>query len=93
MDTFTSFKNRLRHTIRLDRTIRFVWQAGPVWFLCSSLLVVFQVALPLVFIYLGRYRHPVCRCRSRTTGADKIFPQNVSLATGTHTGQTKSQVF
>jgi ATP-binding cassette subfamily B protein len=52
MNTYTSVKNRLKHTVRLDRAIRFVWQAGPGWFICSSLLVVLQGSLPLVAIYL-----------------------------------------
>ncbi len=52
MSTFTSIKNRLRHTVRLDRAIRFVWQAGSGWFVCSSLLVVLQGTLPLAAIYL-----------------------------------------
>ncbi len=52
MSTYASIKNRLRHTVRLDRAVRFVWQAGPDWFICSSVLVVLQGALPLVAIYL-----------------------------------------
>jgi ATP-binding cassette subfamily B protein len=52
MSTYASIKNKLRHTVRLDRAIRFVWQAGPAWFICSSMLVLLQGALPLVAIYL-----------------------------------------
>lgn len=52
MSTYTSIKNRLRHTVRLDRAVRFVWQAGPGWFICSSVLVALQGVLPLVAIYL-----------------------------------------
>ncbi|MCD6585870.1 MAG: ABC transporter ATP-binding protein [Desulfobacteraceae bacterium] len=52
MNTYASIKSRLRHTVRLDRAIRFVWQAGPGWFIYSSVFVVLQGALPLVAIYL-----------------------------------------
>ena len=52
MSTYASIKTRLRHTVRLDRAIRFVWQAGPGWFISSSTLAVLQGALPLVAIYL-----------------------------------------
>ncbi len=52
MSTYASIKNRLRHTVRLDRAVRFVWQAGPGWFICSSMFVLLQGTLPLVAIYL-----------------------------------------
>ena len=52
MSTHVSIKQRLRHTIRLDRAIRFVWQAGPGWFICSTVLVLLQGIVPLIAIYL-----------------------------------------
>jgi len=52
MTIYASIKNRLRHTVRLDRAIRFVWQAGTGWCIGSSILVVLQGTLPLVAIYL-----------------------------------------
>ncbi|MBC2717404.1 MAG: ABC transporter ATP-binding protein [Desulfobacteraceae bacterium] len=52
MTTYASLKKRLRHTVRLDRAIRFVWQAGPGWLISSSVFVVLQGVLPLIALYL-----------------------------------------
>jgi ATP-binding cassette subfamily B protein len=43
---------QLRHTLRLDRAVRFVWQAGPGWTIASLALVVIQGTLPLLTLYL-----------------------------------------
>jgi ATP-binding cassette subfamily B protein len=43
---------KLRHTLRLDRAVRFVWQAGPGWTIASLALVIIQGTLPLLTLYL-----------------------------------------
>jgi len=42
----------LRQALRLDRAVRFVWQAAPGWTIASMALVVIQGALPLLTLYL-----------------------------------------
>jgi len=42
----------LRHALRLDRAVRFVWQAARGWTMASVALVVIQGALPLLTLYL-----------------------------------------
>ncbi len=48
----TPLRDRIRHTIRLDRAARFVWKAAPAWTLASLGLVLVQALLPLVSLYL-----------------------------------------
>jgi ATP-binding cassette subfamily B protein len=43
---------KLRHTLRLDRAVRFVWQAGPGWTIANLALVIIQGAMPLLTLYL-----------------------------------------
>ena len=43
---------KVRQVLRLDRALRFVWQAGPGWTIASLALVVIQGALPLLTLYL-----------------------------------------
>jgi ATP-binding cassette subfamily B protein len=45
-------QERLRHAIRLDRAVRFVWQAGPKWVIGSAGLMALQGVLPLAALYL-----------------------------------------
>ncbi|MBW1701968.1 MAG: ABC transporter ATP-binding protein [Deltaproteobacteria bacterium] len=52
MEKTDSLKQKLRHTLRLDRAMRFVWQAGPGWTIASLALVFIQGALPLLTLYL-----------------------------------------
>jgi ATP-binding cassette subfamily B protein len=47
-----SLGHRMRHALRLDRAVRFVWEAGPGWTIASLALVVVQGALPLLTLYL-----------------------------------------
>ena len=42
----------LRACLRLDRAVRFVWQAGPGWCLANGVLVIVQGLLPLAALYL-----------------------------------------
>jgi ATP-binding cassette subfamily B protein len=42
----------MRQSLRLDRAVRFVWQAAPSWTIASLVLVVIQGALPLLALYL-----------------------------------------
>jgi ATP-binding cassette subfamily B protein len=43
---------KIRQSLRLDRAVRFVWQAAPSWTIASLVLVVIQGALPLLALYL-----------------------------------------
>jgi ATP-binding cassette, subfamily B, bacterial len=47
-----SLTEKVRHSLRLDRAVRFVWEAGPGWTIASLALVVVQGALPLLTLYL-----------------------------------------
>jgi len=42
----------LKHAFRLDRAVRFVWQAAPGWTLAGMALVFIQGILPLLTLYL-----------------------------------------
>jgi ATP-binding cassette subfamily B protein len=42
----------LRHALRLDRAVRFVWQAAPGWTVAGIALVFVQGVLPLLTLYL-----------------------------------------
>ncbi|MDY6952525.1 MAG: ABC transporter ATP-binding protein [Thermodesulfobacteriota bacterium] len=50
--SISSLGEKVRHALRLDRALRFVWQAGPAWALVSLSLVVVQGVLPLLALYL-----------------------------------------
>ena len=52
MPTSLSIRKRIYHAIRLDRAIRFVWQASPGRMMISLLLVVLEGGLPLAALYL-----------------------------------------
>ena len=43
---------KLSQAFRLDRAVRFVWQAAPSWTIASMVLVLIQGALPLLTLYL-----------------------------------------
>ncbi|MFH2219778.1 MAG: ABC transporter ATP-binding protein [Pseudomonadota bacterium] len=47
-----TLKQKVKHAMRLDRAMRFVWEAGPGWTLVSLALTVFQGALPLLALYV-----------------------------------------
>ena len=43
---------KMRQALRLDRAVRFVWQAAPGWTVASLALLVLQGVLPLLALYL-----------------------------------------
>ena len=43
---------KFKNAMRIDRAVRFVWQAGPGWTLASLGLIVVQGVLPLISLYL-----------------------------------------
>ena len=43
---------KIKRSLRLDRALRFVWQAGPAWTIASLVLVAAQGLLPLLTLYL-----------------------------------------
>ena len=45
-------REKLRHIIRLDRAIGFVWQAGSKWVIGSAAVMALQGVLPLAALYL-----------------------------------------
>jgi ATP-binding cassette subfamily B protein len=47
-----SISQKIKQSLRLDRAIRFVWQAGPRYTAASLALVVIQGTLPLLTLYL-----------------------------------------
>ncbi len=47
-----SLSQKVRHALRFDRAVRFVFQAGPGWTIASLALVLIQGALPLLALYL-----------------------------------------
>jgi len=52
MKKFKTTKERIKNSLRLDRTLAFVWHAAPIPAVISSLLVVVQGILPLASLYL-----------------------------------------
>ncbi len=52
MESKNSLTDKIKHILRLDRAVRFVWQAGPGWTIASLALVILQGLLPLLTIYL-----------------------------------------
>jgi ATP-binding cassette subfamily B protein len=47
-----SLSQKVKGALRLDRAVRFVWQAGPGWTIGGLILVIVQGALPLLALYL-----------------------------------------
>ena len=47
-----SIKQKVKYALRIDRAVRFVFQAGPGWTIASLALVLLQGALPLLTLYL-----------------------------------------
>jgi ATP-binding cassette subfamily B protein len=45
-------KQKVKHALRLDRAVRFVWEAGPGWTIASLALVLLQGTLPLLALYV-----------------------------------------
>jgi len=45
-------RKKIKQALRIDRAIRFVWEAGPGWTIASLALVFFQGALPLLALYV-----------------------------------------
>ena len=53
MKTSNSLGEKVRQAIRLDRAVRFLWQAVPGWTIKTSLALVFlQGVLPLLALYV-----------------------------------------
>ncbi|MCP4665707.1 MAG: ABC transporter ATP-binding protein [Deltaproteobacteria bacterium] len=52
MGNGASLKKKVGRALRIDRAVRFVWQAGPGWTMAGLLFVVIQGALPLLTLYL-----------------------------------------
>jgi len=48
----SSLAQKVKQAFRLDRAVRFVWQAAPGWTVASLVLVFIQGALPLLTLYL-----------------------------------------
>ncbi|OPX35183.1 MAG: ABC transporter ATP-binding protein [Desulfobacteraceae bacterium 4484_190.1] len=47
-----SLRQKARQTLRLDRAVRFVWEAGPGWTMVSLAFVMIRGVLPLLALYL-----------------------------------------
>jgi ATP-binding cassette subfamily B protein len=47
-----TLRQKVKHTLRLDRAVRFVWDAGPGWTITSLALVFLQGILPLLALYV-----------------------------------------
>jgi len=47
-----SYRHKVKHILRLDRALLFVWQAGAGWTTAGLILVVVQGVLPLLTLYL-----------------------------------------
>ena len=52
MNSFKRTKEKIKTSLRLHRTLAFVWQAAPGSAILSSLLVIVQGVLPLAALYL-----------------------------------------
>lgn len=47
-----SIKEKIRHSLHLERALRLVWQSAPGWTVANFALILIQGLLPLVFLYL-----------------------------------------
>jgi ATP-binding cassette subfamily B protein len=67
---------KLRGVLRLDRAVRFVWQAGPAWMAVNGGLLTLQGLLPLAALYLlKRVVDAVTEAASRGgAGAQSVLP-------------------
>jgi len=52
MEKSLSLKNKIKFAFRLDRSLRFVWQAAPIQTLLNMTLVTIQGLLPVLTLYL-----------------------------------------
>ncbi|OEU65500.1 MAG: ABC transporter ATP-binding protein [Desulfobacterales bacterium PC51MH44] len=52
MNKNDTLKQKVKHALRLDRAVRFVWEAGPGWTIVSLALVFLQGVLPLFALYV-----------------------------------------
>jgi ATP-binding cassette subfamily B protein len=50
--TANPLKTKLKSAFRIDRALRFVWQASPGWTVASAALILLQGVLPLLSLYL-----------------------------------------
>ena len=74
-----TLRQKVKHTLRLDRAIRFVWEAGPGWTIASLALVFLQGVLPLLALYVmklivvlprGDVIHTGCKAHKSSSGYD-----------------------
>ena len=47
-----TLRQKVKHALRLDRAVLFVWEAGPGWTIASLALVLLQGVLPLLALYV-----------------------------------------
>lgn len=52
MEEFPNLREKIRHALRVDRAVRFVWQAGPGWAVASLAFSLIQGVMPLASLYL-----------------------------------------
>ncbi|BDD87674.1 ABC transporter ATP-binding protein [Desulfofustis limnaeus] len=52
MQTQQTISEKIRNAVRVDRAVRFVWQASPGWTVVNALLVVVQGLIPLLSLYV-----------------------------------------
>jgi ATP-binding cassette subfamily B protein len=52
MQTQHPISEKIRNAVRIDRAVRFVWQASPGWTVLNGLLVLIQGVIPLLSLYL-----------------------------------------
>ncbi|MCA1787213.1 MAG: hypothetical protein LC657_14665, partial [Desulfobacteraceae bacterium] len=48
----TPLHTKLKNAVRIDRALRFVWQASPVYTILSGVIVLVLGMLPLLSLYL-----------------------------------------
>jgi ATP-binding cassette, subfamily B, bacterial len=52
MQPATTIKEKIRHSLHLERALRLVWQSAPGWTAANFGLILIQGLLPLVSLYL-----------------------------------------
>ena len=52
MQPAKTIKEKIRHSLHLERALRLVWQSAPGWTAANFGLILIQGLLPLVSLYL-----------------------------------------
>jgi ATP-binding cassette subfamily B protein len=52
MHSARTIKDKIKHSLHLERSLRLVWQSAPGWTVANFLLILLQGLLPLVSLYL-----------------------------------------